>query len=458
MNILFIKATNSSWRNPQIVHPLGLMQLSSYLKKHRPGCNIRLIDTRITKLTRPELVKAIANFSPDVVGISGITNESTALHEIAADARKTAPSARIIAGGPYPTAYTQRAVADPNIDFAVIGEGEETLAELLDAFSAGSRVENINGIAFRKDGQVFLTPPRALIEDIDCLPFPDWEAVDIKAYPGHYRMSIMNNDNWMPLFTSRGCPYQCIYCHNILGKRFRPRSAEKVIEEIDILYNKYGIKEFDVIDDIFNFDTARTERICDLIAQRGYDLSLGFPHGLRLDRLDERLLSKLEKAGTKVISFPVESVTPRIQELTGKGLKTDNLEKLVDCAVELGIFCTGLFMIGFPTETKEEMQNTVDFAVNAKFHSAEFFTVTAFQGTKLWEMLPPERRNTKADYSEYNYLRRDVDQKLLWMQRKAYIRFYFNPLRIIRILAAYRKISPLYRLFFRFSNVLKRVF
>ena len=365
----------------------------------------------------------------------------------------------MVIGGPYPTTAPELALADGNIDCAVIGEGEATVLELLDVFSVpGVELEKVKGLAFMKNGALQRTPPRELIEDLDSLPFPDWDAVDIKAYPGNKRMSVLNGPDWMSIFTSRGCPYQCVYCHSIFGKRFRARSAEKVIEEIDLLHSKYGIKEFDIIEDIFNYDRGRTERICDHIAARGYGISLSFPNGLRLDRLDCALLDKLKKAGTKMLVFPVETVVPRLQTLAGRSLDIPAVKKIIDHALRLDIFCTGFFMIGFPGETEEETELTVKFAIDSGFHAVEFFTVTPFRGTRLWETLSEGERDSGSEYTGHSYFRKDISPRLIYLQRMAYMRFYLSPKRVARTIAVYLRVSSFAGLVSRFFNVFRKLF
>ena len=374
MNILLIRA-NTSESEAMMIHPLGLLMLSAVIKKNKKGTKVMVVDTRLPSFRCLDMDQALKDFPAEIIGISAQTNESKSAHLIAAAAKKAAPAVKIVIGGPYPTTATELALMDANIDCAVIGEGEETFLELVGVLErSGGDLEKVKGLAFMKDGAVQRTPARELIENLDSLPFPDWDAVDIKAYPGNKRACILHNDNWMPLFTSRGCPYQCIYCHKMFGERFRSRSAENVVEEIDILHNKYGITEFDVMDDIFNFDRARAEKICDYIIGRGYPLVLSFPNGLRLDRLDCAFLDKLKKAGTKAISFPIETLSPRLQKLAGKNLDISGLKKIIDHALRLDIFSSGLFMIGFPTETESETELTIKFAVDSEFTIAGFRT------------------------------------------------------------------------------------
>ena len=458
MRILFLRANNKNWR--QLVHPLGLMQLSAYIKERRPGRDeIRILDSKARVLREPELERKIREFSPDVIGISSVVNELESTHGFASSAKKAAPAAKVVLGGSYASAYPEVGLADTNIDCAVIGEGELTFVELLGALEKGVwELEKIKGLAFMKGGALQRTPPREFIEDLDTLPFPDWDAIDLSDYPGRRRMSVLNNDNWMSLFTSRGCPYRCIFCHKIFGKRFRARSAEKVVEEITILHDKYGVKEFDVIDDIFNCDKARTEKICDLLAQKDYKISLGFAYGLRVDALDENLITKLKKAGTKNINFPVESVEPRIQRVSGKNLDVANISRLIDHAVDLGIFCTGVFMLGLPTETPEEMENSIRFAERSRLHSAEFAIPAPFKGTALWDMTRVSGAGGREDDSfNYTYFRRNVNPALEKLHRSAYLRFYGSPGRIFRVLKAYFSISPPSALFWRLASVFRHL-
>ncbi len=247
----------------------------------------------------------------------------------------------------------------------------------------------------------------------------------------------------MVMFTSRSCPYRCIYCHNMFGKGFRARSPENVIEEIDVLYNKYNISEIEILDDIFNFDLKRVERICDLIIERGYKISLAFPNGLRADRLEKRTLEKMRLAGTKFISVAVESASPRIQKMIKKNLNIPKVAEVIDYAAGLGIFTNGFFMIGFPTESLEEIKQTVDFALRSRLHTAHFFIVTPFEGTELYENYKELVRNNRIDFSNYNYYRSSFklselsSEKLQQIQFLSYFRFYLNPKRALRIAYSY---------------------
>ena len=418
-----------------------------------------LLDTRLYPSPASVIDKILEDFPAEIIGISSMTNESKSAHRLAAAAKKAVPAAKIVIGGPYPTTAPELALMDANIDCAVIGEGEETFVELVGVLErSGGDLEKVKGLAFMKNGALLRTPSRELIEDLDSLPFPDWDAVDIKAYPGHKRMSFLNNDNWMPLFTSRGCPFSCVFCHKIFGRRFRARSAEKVLEEIGLLQNKYGIREFDIVDDIFNFSRERAERICEMIAANRPGIRLSFSNGLRLDLIDEKFIKKLAEAGTKALAFPVDTLGETADRFLGKRTPPEALNRLIDRAVGLGILSTGFFMLGFPGETRAGMLRTVDFAVGSRLHAAEFFAVTPFRGTALWEMSGVKPAEDEYAGGEYDYFRKTMSPELRRTQLRAYLRFYGHPGRIIRLLAAYLRVSPLRSVFMRIASAFMRIF
>jgi len=443
MNILLIKSTGLTKENPGVTYPLGLMYLSAMVKHHSPSYKIRIIDLRVTKLSTHKLAEIVESFNPQIVGISAVTMEAINMHEVAAVAKDVIPDSIVITGGPHPTAFYKKILEDPNIDYAVIGEGEETFLELLHTLEKGGDITRVNGIAYRKDNEVQLTPARKYIENLDNLPMPDWDAIDIDLYSRFYSMTNLGKRRYMAMFTSRSCPYRCIYCHNIFGKGFRARSPENVIQEIDILYNKYRIKDFEILDDIFNFDKYRAEKICDLIFENNYDITLSFPNGLRTDRLERVTLEKMRRAGTRYISVAVESASPRIQKLIKKNLHIEKVNEMIDIAVSLKIFTNGYFMLGFPTETMEELNATVNFALKSRLHTAHFFIVTPFEGTELYTRFKELVKNNNINFSEYNYYRASfklsevTPRKLFYVQLFAYLRFYFNPVRMVRICYAY---------------------
>jgi radical SAM superfamily enzyme YgiQ (UPF0313 family) len=268
---------------------------------------------------------------------------------------------------------------------------------------------------------------------------PAYDLIEMDEYGKWQRFSRTGMGTYMCLFSSRGCPYQCIFCHNIFGKKFRARSAESMFEEVRHLHETYGIRHFDVLDDIFNLDRDRLIEFCDLVIESGMDLTFAFPNGLRCDLLDEEQLRKLKQAGTLLISFAVETASPRLQKLIRKNIDIDKLRENIAIAHSLRIHPHGFFMIGFPTETWEEMKMTVNYIVSSKLHSFFLFAVNPYEGTELGDMARDMGLTPISDFS-YNYFGREFvnmtdvpDRKINRLRVRALLRFYLNPVRMFYI-------------------------
>jgi radical SAM superfamily enzyme YgiQ (UPF0313 family) len=248
---------------------------------------------------------------------------------------------------------------------------------------------------------------------------------------------------YLTLVTSRGCPYRCAYCHAVHGKRYRARSPAAVLAEIDALASRHGIREFEILDDAFNLDYGRTAEILEGLASRRPPVRLLFPNGVRTDLLDEEQIARLRRAGTVFLSVAVETAVPRLQALVRKDLRLDAVRRNIDAAVGSGIYVNGFFMLGFPTETLAEARETVEFAVRSRLHQALFFNVVPFAGTDLAAAAGGADPVLAGDAASLDYHRARVnvsamtDAELFGLQRSAYLRFYADPRRILRIAAAH---------------------
>lgn len=420
--------------------PLGLMYLASVLRNK--GHQIKIVDMRLDRLKPEDVLKQFKDFQPDIVGFSTITPEANSMHRIVSLIKRENPLCKVIVGGPHASSYPQETLQDSNIDFLVIGEGEQTTPELIEAIEAGRDFTDIKGIAFRHNGQTIFTSPRAPITDLDSLPFPAWDLVEMEKYFRCNRFSFNNLTSrrpYMSIFTSRGCPYRCIYCHNIFGKGYRARSPENVLLEIETIKNKYNICEFEIIDDCFNLDLSRAKKICDLIIERKLNIKLSFPNGVRGDAMDEELIHKLKKAGTFLINYAIETASPRLQKLIKKDLNLMKVKQMISYTSQIGIFTHGACMLGFPTETKEEILETIKFATDTDLDSASFFIVTPFKGTELFAMARSLGKRVMIDFEDYYFnfnifnLSKVDSKELFALQRKAYRVFHLNIKRIRRI-------------------------
>ena len=441
MKILLIKSGNLHTRAIGITPPLGLMYIASYMKAAR-GDEVRIFDIRFYKEPLKEIYRIISEFEPDIVGISALTLEAPALYQIA-HFIKMAADIPVIVGGPHATSVPKEVLRNHDIDFAVVGEGEVIFKVLLDMLDNGQSPEKIRGIGYRKDNEIIVNPPAPQIETLDDLPFPSWDLIELNKYAYTESMSIIGYGPYMVLLTSRGCPFHCTYCHNIMGKTFRARSVENVLEEMRILIDQYHINDFEIIDDISNFDRERFKQIMRDIIDKGWKVTLSFPNGVRTDLLDEESVHLMRQAGTAEVSIAVETATPRLQKMVKKNLNLDKVKHAIDVCVDEGMYVRGFFMLGFPTETEQELKATIDFACRSRMHGALFFLVNPFGGTELAHQvesmgkMPSVIKYEDFDYHAMPFNGSNVpDKKLRRLYSMAWIRFYFNPLRILRILKA----------------------
>ena len=443
MKILLIKSGNNDSRSIGMTPPLGLMYVASYVRQTR-GDEVKIFDIRFYKDPLKEIQCIVSEMSPDIIGISALTLEAPAMYQIARFV-KTISDAPVIVGGPHATSAPEKVLENKDIDIVIIGEGEITFKELLTSLDKGQGIDNINGIGYRKGNDIMLTPQREYVDNLDQLPFPAWDLIELNQYAGMKSMStIIFRSSFRPymvMLTSRGCPFRCTYCHNIFGKKFRARSVANVLEEMAMLIEQYQISDFEIIDDISNFDRERIKLILLGILEKGWKIRFSFPNGVRTDMLDEEVVRLMRKAGAAEMSIAVETASPRLQKMIKKNLNLEKVRHMINFAADQGIFLRGFFMMGFPTETEEEIQATIDFACSSRLHTALFFVVNMFKGTEIYKQVEeggiriPDLNLEDFDYHSMPFNVSAVsDKRLHRLYSGAYIRFYFNPVRAFRIL------------------------
>ena len=442
--VLLAKARRLGYGEEEIVLPLGIMYLASVLRE--AGHEVRIYDCGRDWDDPERFRRALLDAAPDVVGLSSITYEAPVMEGMAHLCKATLPDVPVIAGGPHPSAYPERCCRLGPIDYVAIGEAERTAVELVDALTRGGRdPRSIRGLAYwdERTGEVVRTPPREFIEDLDSLPFPAWDLVDNELYWQAEPCSGMGRRRYMALMTSRGCPFRCIYCHQVHGKRFRARSPENVLRELHVIDERYGIRDFEVMDDIVNADRARTLELCDRIVAANLRPALHFPNGVRTDLLDAEQIDGLRRAGTVSMCAPVETTSPRLQKLIKKNLDVEKVRDRIAIAVDRGIYVVGCFMLGFPTETYEEARGTLEWALRTDLHHSHFSLLTPYPGTAIHDLAGDVLRArgiTDADIFAQHYQKGCCnvsamsDEQLFGLQEEAYRRFNLDPRRAVRIL------------------------
>ena len=416
--------------------PLGLGYIAGSLRKE--GHEVAIIDGRNERLSADVMRKRARDYAPHVIGITAINFEMKEAHELAAAVKAEFPAVPVIIGGPYASANREAILDDENIDVVVIGEGENTAAELLEAIESGADLSAVKGIIHRQDGEPVFTGERELIDDLDTLEVA-WDLIDPKAYfkrLGRNSENIVKKDHRsLTIFTSRGCPYGCIFCHNVFGKKFRPRSPESVVEEIEMLRDRYGLRELEIVDDSFNQSVRRSKQIMAGLIDRNVKLHIALPNGIRGDRTDPEMMDLFREAGFYRIAFAVESASPRLQKIINKNIDLDKVKWSIEEVARRGLVASGYFIQGFPTETYEEMLMTGDWAADSDLHVASFFYLNPFPGTKVAEMTGHDFRNINfRDYSTMSVnVSAATDDEMHAANKYAYRKFYLSAKRMARI-------------------------
>jgi anaerobic magnesium-protoporphyrin IX monomethyl ester cyclase len=398
-----------SWGRPNVFQPLNIAYVAAVLERQHETHiidatneglrNLEQIDK--TKywvgLTNTEIADRIKRWSPDVVGINiPFSGWSRTAFEVASIVKSVDKSIITVLDGQNPSARPVDCLANPNIDFVIIGEAEYTMDELVGVLEKGNtqKLKEIRGIAFNKKGKTVITLPRPAIQDLDSLPFPARHLLPMDKYFALVKENPLRGEiskPWTTMITSRGCPYNCVFCtvHTVMGRKWRGRSPENVLEELEQVVNTYNVKQIDFHDDNLTLDKKRMETICDLIVERGIDIEWYAPNGVRADTLDENLLRKMKKSGCKKIRIAPESGVQRVvNQVIKKNLDLKEVEKAVALSKKVGIKVGCFFVIGLIGETKEDIKESIKYAYKLRKLGAEVFhfsIATPLYGTELYE-------------------------------------------------------------------------
>ncbi len=402
--------------------PLGLAYLAAYLEKHKKP--VKIVDAvaegfkhrepvkkdfvRIG-LTEKQLRSRLKKYKPDVVGIAcmftAFKDDSFRVAKIVKDEM---PKSVVVFGGAHVSANPEATAFDKNVDIALFGEGEQTLLEIVEALEKGKKPSGIAGTVsgFQR---VKRNKPRELFRNLDELPFPARHLLPMphyfelqkKAYSYSMRFPIVE------IITSRGCPGKCIFCavHTIWGRCWRPRSAKNVVDEIEHCMKKYGIREFNFTDDNVSLSKKRMIEICKEIVNRNLDIRWQTPNGIAIWTLDSEVLQWMKKSGYYRAKFGLETGSKKMQRYIGKNIDLEHAKKVIEECNRLGIWTASSFIIGFPNETKQDINKTVEFAKTTHLDFARFLIAQPYEGTDLYEEFAQrkllEKGKTKASSAYY---------------------------------------------------------
>lgn len=340
------------------IPPLGLMYLAAYVD--REGCKPKILDMVAEHSSIDNLREEVTAYKPDIVGI---TTTTLTLYDTlqVAKAVKNIGTIPIVVGGAHCNIYPEETLALGYFDYVVQGDGEFPFAKIL------------NG---KQDTAICSIAP---VLDLDSLPFPARYLTDV----GKYYSVISKSTSMTTMITSRGCPYNCTFCYQPHYKKWRARSAESVVAEMEEIV-KMGIHEIEIYDDTFTYDRERVMAMCWLIIDKG--LKVDWAIRTRVDKVDYPLLMRMREAGCKRINYGVESVTPSILKVLRKGFTVQQTIDALRWTEEAGIETQSYFMIGSPTETREQILDTMRFA-NKHIAGYTYYTITTpLPGTYLYSL------------------------------------------------------------------------
>jgi radical SAM superfamily enzyme YgiQ (UPF0313 family) len=374
--------------------PIGLAYLAAALEKG--GCELAVFDCPALRIDHEKLRAMIASFEPNVVGITSVTPTIKSAILAAHIAKETCPNAVVVLGGPHATFMDSQILSEnPDVDIVVRGEGEETLLELLRHLFDSGDLQAVSGISFRKNGQIIRTSNRPFIQNLEELPRPAYQYFSLNRYQ-FFGKTIL------PILTSRGCPFQCSYCvsSRMVGKMFRARSPNNVVDELEWLRDVHGAGAFSFYDDAFTYDKNRAIKICEEIKNR----NIGVPWDCqtRVDQISKEVLVKMRDADCQLVSFGAESGCQTILDAVKKRTTIEQNERAVRLAKEVGISVAMSVIIGYPGETTDTLKQTFDFIRTTKPDYVYLCLATPYPGTDLRSLLEGLGWKMSAEWSHYD--------------------------------------------------------
>jgi len=362
------------------------------------GFCVAILDANALNYSAEETAREVARLDPLLAAVlvygnqpSASTQNMTIGGKICRAIRDTA-SCKVAIGGLHPTALPERTMREEAVDFLIQGEGPFTLEKLLAALRLGSGdYSGVPGLWYRTGDGVASTPPAPLIKDLDeVLPVAAWDLLPMHLYRAHNWHCFADIEHRAPyaaIYTSLGCPYGCVFCciNALFGKRgIRYRSPAKVVEEIGLLVERYGVRNVKIIDELFVLDERHYMTIADMIIERGYDLNIWAY--ARVDTVKPENLRRMRRAGITWLALGIETANPDVRDGAAKAMRVKDIRGVIDQIHEAGIHVIGNYIFGLPDDTLETMQETLDMAMDLNCEFGNFYCAMAYPGSELYEI------------------------------------------------------------------------
>lgn len=418
------------------VLPESLCLLAASVLKNLKNFEVKILDAQTRDYTLEQTTNKILEYSPDYLGFGVTILSIDSAGKIARKVKKST-NTKVIVGGPQVTLLPEESMgAYSAFDFGVIGEGEETLVNLLNSLEKKQSIKSVKGIIYRENKRIVKTPPARLIENLDELPMPAWHLLGDLAL---YSKSISRS--WrFPAFSflsSRGCPGLCIFCPKLYGRRIRAYSVERLIKVVDHLQKKYNIKHLDFYDDNFVVFRDRLKKFCSHIIKNKTDLT--WTCLSRVNYMDKETVQLMKRAGCKKIEFGIESGNQEILDFEKKGITLEQVRNAVTLAHNSGIETAGFFIIGHPLETKKTIRETINFAKSLPLDDCFFSYMVPYPGTELYNLAAKygqfEEDWSKMNQGEISFIPKGLTANdLRHFYKQGLKEFYFRPRIILHYL------------------------
>lgn len=438
MKVLLVEHPKKLWPlfGNGVVQPIHLAYLAAVLEEN--GIDVDILDCTVLGYGWEEYERFLEKTHPDIVGVSGITPFLSSAVKTVQIAKKVIPEVVTVVGGTHFTLNAEQALLRyPDIDYVVRGEGEITLLELVKALDNHTKLSDVKGIGFREKNSIIMTEERPLIEDLDTLPMPAYHKLPMDKY-----RFIFWGSEVCVVIGSRGCPFQCRFCTErlIWRNRWRGRSASKVVDEMELLNKKYGVRIIWFGDDCFNLNRERTEQFVNELEERELDMKWYIE--TRVDTLlrDADLVPKMARLGLFHVLLGAESSSENDLKYLSKGIEPQDTKKAVDLLKNNNIIAHTNFILGLPTDSKQSIRNTVNFAKSIDPDMAVFVAFTPFPGTDLYDEIVKLGLLKEKNFENFDFIKpvastNSLSQKQV--QREiilAFARFYARPTKLVQSL------------------------
>lgn len=400
MSVVDVLLIYPPYTYPKKSPPIGLAYIAAVLEKE--GYSVKIADMSVLGMDYKDLEKKVKQIKPKLVGISFMTNQYKEALNISKLVKDTDRHIPILVGGPHVSSLPEEVIALESIDIAVIGEGERTILELANNLFNGKSNElgAISGIAYKKEGKIYLNEPRKLISDLDSVPFPAWHLLPIDKYS----IPATGGDISEPVFaiiSSRGCPNRCIFCdsHTIFGRKFRPRSAQNIFDELIYLNKNFGAVQFDFVDDTITMNKSRMYELCNLILIN--NCKFKWMCNARVNTVDLEMLKLMRKAGCVRIEFGVESGDSEVLKSIKKGITINQIKNAHSIARQAGLNVGSFVMVGNVGEDFSAVVKTKNLIKQLDSDDVFIGIATPFPGTELYKIAQDKGWIRSYDWSEY---------------------------------------------------------